>query len=249
MMKTTLPTLTVSIAALVACTGAFAATATVNAPSAAAPAPANAKAAPPATKPSPAPVGALVGPSCKGGDANHICLALKYVAYDDGTGKPVASQADALTNLQTINKEWAQCDIGFQIEEYDAITPKDYGFNFSPANTDELDPIRTQLSNDHTMLVVTTGTWDRSGSLGDTGANAWTNMPGDGVYGSILEQPVATFALIPAHELGHYMGLVHVADTSDLMNPIIGDTSTTLTPDQCSTARATIPQFWNAMKR
>lgn len=185
MKKAILPALTASIATLTTCTGALAA-----AP-AAAPKAVAAPAAPKAST-STAPVGSVVGPSCKGGDSNHLCLALKYVAYDDGTGKPVASQQDAITNMQQINQTWAQCDIGFQIEEYDAIDPKNYGFNFDPANTSELDPIRTGLSNDHTLLVVTTGTWDRSGTLGDTGANAWTNMPGDGVYGSILEAPVAT---------------------------------------------------------
>jgi hypothetical protein len=192
---------------------------------------------------------AVVGDTCKAGDSNHLCLALKYVGYKADDGTPTVSQNDAISNVKQINKLWNQCDLGFQIENYSAINPKDSGLKYNTANTSELDDIRKAESSDTALVVVTTGTWDRSGSLGDTPANAWTAMPGESLYGAILEKPVGTFGNIVAHELGHYVGLDHVSDESDLMNPVIYDSSTQLTKDQCSTARTTVASYWQKMER
>ena len=192
---------------------------------------------------------ATVGTSCQGHDGQHFCVGLKYVVYKDTSGQPVASQTDAINNMGTVNSEWSQCQIGFQMEEFVAVDPTVSGLAFNTANSTDLDPIRQAYSDQTHFLVVTTGAWNRSGTLGSTAANAWTNLPGDGIYGAILEQPVATFPLIVAHELGHYMNLDHVSDTSDLMNPIIYDTSTKLTPDQCAIARSALSGFWNSMLR
>ncbi|MGK5082624.1 matrixin family metalloprotease, partial [Bdellovibrionota bacterium FG-1] len=200
--------------------------------------------------PSATPTGApIVGDSCQSSDPQHLCVALKYVPYLDGNGAPVVTSAQAIANVTAINKVWAQCNIGFQIDEFVPANPKDFGFSFQTANLSELDPIRTAFDDDHTLLVVTTGTWNRSGTLGNTGANAWTNMPGSGPYGAILEQPVGTNANIVAHELGHYLNLDHVSNLPQLMNPIIYDTSTQLTATECATARSAVTGYWKKMMR
>jgi len=191
----------------------------------------------------------VVGPTCVDGDSNTLCLALKYVVYDDSTGKPVVSQDDAVKVVQQINQAFSQCNIAFQMEEYVAANPADYKLDFNTSNQSDLDNIRKAFMNDSTLLVTTTGKWDRSGSLGNTGANAWTAMPGEGTYGAILEDSVGTFGLIIAHGLGHYLNLDHVSDEADLMNPVIYDSSTRLDPSQCETARSAANSYWNNMLR
>ncbi len=188
----------------------------------------------------------VVGPSCHGG-AN--CLALRYVVYKDSAGKPVVSQEEAIGNLQSINQTWAACGISFQMDEFLPVDPVDYGLTFNTANSSELDPIRRTFDESDTLLVVTTGKWNRSGTLGATGANAWTNMPGSSALGAILESAVGTYPNIIAHELGHYLNLPHVSDSTDLMNPVIYTTSTRLSSGQCSAALSAISYYWRAMRR
>lgn len=188
-----------------------------------------------------------IGSSCHGSDPNQICLGLKWVVYDDSSNAPTVDATTTGSDLQTINSIWSQCNIQFQIDDYAAINPSSYSLNYAPSSTNELDQIRQALNDDKTLLVVTTGTW--TGSLGSGSANAWTNLPGDGIYGSIFEASVGDFGNIYAHELGHYLNLQHVSDTSDVMTPVIYSTSTKLTSDQCSTARAAVQSNWTAMVR
>ena len=178
-----------------------------------------------------------------------MCLALKYVVYEDPTAKPVVSQTEALSNLATINSTWSQCNITFQIDQYLPVDPTKSSLAFNTANSSELDSIRKTYEDTSTLLVVTTGTWNRAGTLGSTGANAWTNMPGNNIYGAILEATVGTYPLIIAHELGHYLNLDHASDATDLMNPLIYSTSTTLTQFQCTAAQAASRNYWKAMLR
>lgn len=192
---------------------------------------------------------AVVGQSCKSGDNSKVCLSLKYVAFKNQSGAAVVDQNAAIKNVQDINKVWAQCGIAFEIGSYVAADPKASGLKYDTANNSELDDIRKAYSDDTSLLVATTGPWDRSGTLGDTPANAWTAMPGENLYGAILEKSVGTFGNIIAHELGHYIGLDHVSDESDLMNPVIYDDSSKLTQDQCSTAKSTISSNWQRMVR
>lgn len=191
-----------------------------------------------------------IGESCQSGNPNQICLALKYVTYIDPTTElPVIDQAGALNNLQVFNQLWSQCGIGFQIEQFISVQPSDYGLNFNTASLAELDQVRSAFADNGELLVVTTGTWDRSGTLGQSEANAWTTMPGTGPYGTVLEEPVSTIPNMVGHELGHYLNLLHVSDDTDLMNPIIYTSSMALTSDQCSTVRAAAAFFWPQMYR
>lgn len=205
------------------------------------------------TSPGPGPVSppsAPIGSSCQGGGSSQICLALKYVVYvDPSTGAPVVSESTAVSHVQAINQLWDQCGVQFQMERYLAVRPADYQLNFQTASYDELDQVRTAFADGGEMLVVTTGTWDRSGTLGATSANAWTAMPGSGPHGTVLEQPVSGFSNIIAHELGHYLNLLHVTDETDLMNPIIYAESSALSGDQCGNVRAAAAFFWPQMYR
>ncbi len=190
-----------------------------------------------------------LGGSCKSDDRDHLCLALKYGVYKDYSGRSVITPSEAIENVKQIDRVWHQCNIAFQIDEFVSVDPNVDELNYQPANTGELDVIRKRLDDSDKLLVVTTGTWNRSGSLGSSGANAWTAMPGENLYGAILESPVGKFGNIIAHELGHYLSLAHVGDASDLMNPIIYENSTQLASWQCTNARAAVQSYWQRMVR
>jgi hypothetical protein len=181
--------------------------------------------------------GPSVGASCHTETAGQTCIGVKYVAYTDTTGTPVASQADALTDLQVMNSIWAQCHIAYQIDTYFAADPSQYSLNFSPSDLTELDNVREAFGDDYKLVMVTTG------SLGQSTANAWTAMPGSDNLGSVLESPVASFGNIYAHEIGHQLNLVHVADTTDVMDPTIYQDSTELSQSQCASAQAQVAQY------
>lgn len=181
--------------------------------------------------------GPSVGASCAN-ITGQTCIGVKFVSYTDTSGNPVATQQDALSNLQTMNSIWAQCNVAYQIDTYFLADPSQYGLNFSPSDLSELDNVREAFGDDYKLVMVTTGTWNRSGTLGQSSANAWTAMPGSDNLGSVLESPVASFGNIYAHEIGHQLNLVHVADTLDVMDPTIYTNSVELDPSQCATAQS-----------
>jgi hypothetical protein len=189
-----------------------------------------------------------LGTSCSSDDPNKICLAVSFVAYSKD-GKEVVTEAQAEQDIQGINKVWEQCGVAFELDKYAAVNPVDYKLDYNTRNQADLDDVRRAFMDNETLLVTVTGTWDRTGTLGNTGANAWTSMPGEGIYGAILEDTVGTFSNIIGHELGHYLSLDHVSDTSNLMNPVIYDSSIQLSQDQCNSARAAAGSYWKAMQR
>ena len=203
----------------------------------------------PTSSPTPSPSPTTLGPACHGDNAQTFCLGVKYVVYKDTAGKAVVNEAETLSNLATINKIWSQCKITFQIDTYLAANPTQYGLRFNTANNSELDDIRETFQDDNHLLLVTTGSWNRSGSLGSTGANAWANMPGDSILGVVMESDVGTYPNLIAHELGHYLNLDHAGDSTNLLSPIIYSTSTSLTTGQCNEAKAAIKGYWKAMLR
>jgi hypothetical protein len=193
--------------------------------------------------------GGPVPNGCQSTDPKHLCLAVKYVVYADAEGAPAITREKAQGNIDEINAVWGQCSLSFQIDRYVSITPAELGLRYQTANYSELTQIRNTFADPTRLLIVTTGPWDRTGSLGTTSANAWTSLPGAGPYGAILEKPVAKFANIIGHELGHYLNLSHVTDVGDLMNAVIYGSSRTLTATQCDTARSAALYFWARMLR
>lgn len=221
-----------------------------NMPGQAAISPANADAGktsvPPANR-VPAGAGKAVGDRCHSDDPAFICLALRYVVYKDSTGAPIISEQDAASNVTSINGVWKKCNIGFEIDDYTSDNPVDHGLAYQTSTFGELDTIRNTYGDDGMLLVTTTGTW--TGALGNNPANAWTAMPGGGPYGAVLERPVAKYPNIIAHEIGHYLNLLHVNDNNALMNPTIYTYSTQISPQQCATARAAAQGYWSKMVR
>jgi hypothetical protein len=186
-------------------------------------------------------------PDLKPVTAGHIRLALRYVVYTDGAGEPVVTEAEARNNVTEINALWSTCNLSFQIDEFLAVDPARYGFVYNTSSKDQLTNIRNEFENDRTLLVVTTGTW--SGSLGALSTNAWTMMPGTSTNGVVMEATVAKSPRLIAHELGHYLNLGHLSDTSNMMNPVIYASSTALSTSQCNAARSAASHYWSAMYR
>ena len=190
-----------------------------------------------------------IGTGCHVDDINHICIALKYVVYKDANGVPAVSADEVVAVVNGMNQVWQQCNISFQVEHYDAIDPAQYGLTYQTANQAELTQVRQTFSDQNTMLVVTTGTWNRSGTLGNTQANAWTALPGTGPFGAVLEKPVGRNSNLIAHELGHYLNLQHVVDANDIMNAVIYGKSMNLYDSQCTSARSAAWYFWTRLLR
>ncbi|MFZ9596579.1 MAG: matrixin family metalloprotease [Bdellovibrionia bacterium] len=188
-----------------------------------------------------------VGPSCRSQTGDLICLGLRYVVYEDDQGRALLTPSEVIKNLRAINQSWSSCGIQFQVDEYWSIFPEKMGLNLFPANESELPEIRNAFLSDSQLLVVTTQSWNRDGSLGHTAANAWTSLPGEVPYGVVMEDSVGAFPNLIAHELGHYLNLLHVEDQQNLMNPVIYTDSFALDSQQCEEARGAAHQFWKKM--
>jgi hypothetical protein len=185
-----------------------------------------------------------VGASCTG-DSSKTCLSVHFVTYKDTNNVPTATTDQAATILQGMNRLYTQCGVAFQIDNYEAVDPTQSGLVYGAQSQNQLDKIRQTYQNPkNELLAVTTGPWG-------TAVNAWTNMPGQDLYGAIMEASIVTYGdgIIYAHEFGHYLGLDHVSDTSNLMNPVIYTSSTNLTSAQCQTVKDTINSYWTAMVR
>jgi hypothetical protein len=178
-----------------------------------------------------------------------LSLALKFVVFQTSTGDPILARNQADAVVRGVNAIWNQCQVAFQLENFVSVQPSEFDIPFSIANFSDLTDVRKAFGDDHTILVATTGAWDRKGSLGSTTANAWTSMPGSKPYGAVFERPVETNVNLISHELGHYLNLSHVHDELDLMNPVVYSRSVALTPSQCAAARSTVLQYWQNMLR
>ena len=180
-------------------------------------------------------------PTCVSSDINHICIGLKIVSYERG-GASVLSQAQAINLVNGINSVWAQCNIGFQLETFQQVDPTTEGLTYDSDWQSDGDTIRETFSDKSKFLVVTLGKLSGS-TIGVT------EMPGSGVYGSLIEDSYAQNALTVGHELGHYQGLYHVSSNQNLMYAYIGSHTATLTNAQCNTARSTDQASWRSMFR
>ena len=198
----------------------------------------------PAPTPSPTdPVSTIVGDSCE--NSGKTCLALHFVSYLDSSKKPTASQEQAANIIRGVNQVYAQCNLAFQIENYEAVDPTQFKLAYGAESQNQLDQIRKTFDSPVSqLLVVTTGPWG-------TAVNGWSNMPGDGIYGAILEASIVNYGngILYAHELGHYLGLYHLSSSGNLMNPVIYTSSTSLTQAQCQSIMTTVSDYWSEMVR
>jgi hypothetical protein len=171
------------------------------------------------------------------------------VAYIDRQGNEVESELDAIRDVNFANQIWRECGIQFQLERYENVQPQEFELRYQTRNYEELNEIRERFSDPRRLLVVATGKWDRTGSLGNSWANAWTNMPGESQYGVVLERTVTSYPQILAHELGHYLSLGHDEDPRNLMHPVVARNSTELTRQECQSARWAVRTYWRKMMR
>ncbi|NDD90677.1 hypothetical protein EBZ37_01110 [bacterium] len=180
--------------------------------------------------------------------APKLRLAIRLVSYADSAGS-VFDRNSAQSLVNSLNRIWAQCKIGFELEQYEALEPYGAGLRSSPRFMAELPRIRDAFRSEDRLLVVMTGQWSADGDITSWGADAWTTLPGNPPYGAIIDRPVCQNANIVAHELGHYLGLLHVQDDSNLLSPVVSRSSQTLSAEQCARARAVAQSSWRAMLR
>jgi len=190
----------------------------------------------PADPPSvPNPVG-TPGPSCRSSDPGSQCIGLRIVSYDEGN-RTVLPYADALALVAELNQVWSQCKIGFELASYEHVDPATRGLSINPDWRSQGSQIRAAFNDQTGFLVVAVGQFAAS-------TIAVTQMPGVGPYGTLVESAYAANPLTVGHELGHYMGLYHLRNSSNLMNPYIGPHTAQLSQSQCSIARSTNARFW-----
>jgi len=181
-------------------------------------------------------------PACTSTDPNHICIGLKLVSYTQ-SGVDSITQAQALAMMAGVNQVWTQCNIGFQLEQYEAVDPTTQGLAYNTNWESDGDTVRRTFNDGTSFLVVAVG------SLSGSTIAVSEEAGGASVYGTLVEKLFATNPLTVGHELGHYQGLYHVSDSTNLMNPYIGANTEQLTSSQCDTARSTDYAEWQSMMR
>ena len=186
---------------------------------------------------------------CESLGENESCLALRFVSYQDPTGRPVVNQDEAKQTVAGINSVWAGCGIQFTLESYELVAPNDFGVAFNPSQFFELDLIRSRFVQDQSLLIVASGPWAQGSQLQAYGANAWSTGPFLQSPGIVVEQAMAHYANLIAHELGHSLNLPHLSDAMDLMNPVVFPNSTRLYEQQCEVAQDSLTEHWGAALR
>ncbi len=184
-----------------------------------------------------------LGASCVSSDPNHQCIGLKMVSYENTAGETVLSLDQAKTVIQGVNDLWKVCDIAFQIDEYVSVDPTQSGLLYGTGASSDTTKIRQTYSNNTTFLVVATGPWNLN-------YIAWTQLPGAGPYGVVVDADYSDKPVTVGHEIGHYMGLDDLRSSlGNIMYYIVYDTDTAITTSQCSTSRSTNLNYWKAMMR
>jgi hypothetical protein len=192
------------------------------------------------TQPAPSPTGPAK--SCVNPDPDFQCIGLKIVSYETPDAATVLPKARAEALVDELNSVWSPCKIGFQLETWMSVNPLALGLQYNPNWRAEASTVRSTFDDSKTMLIVATGKLTSS-------TIAVTQMPGYAPFGTLVEDSFAGNPLTVGHELGHYMGLYHLRNTSNLMNPWIGDHTRELSASQCSIARSTNQKYWVHMMR
>jgi hypothetical protein len=175
-----------------------------------------------------------------------ITLALKYVEFLDADEPEILNQDGVNKILKEINSIYSACSIQFRLDDYKAIEPTSVGLSINPGSVNEMWTFRKPFGDSRYLVVIKTGKWDHK-KIGNP--NAWTAMPGESLLGVVIESPVASFAGILAHELGHYLDLHHVENEENLMNPLIYRRSIQLSAEQCFKMRNTAVSVHSAALR
>jgi len=92
-------------------------------------------------------------------------------------------------------------------------------------------------------MVMLTGTVSNS-TCGVSGSIVDLAETGVAYMGTLNQD--SDNALVLAHELGHVLGLNHNASVPNVMNPQITQTTTFVSQDMCTTARAKAAQYVQA---
>lgn len=183
--------------------------------------------------------------------ATTMKVAVKYVALKASTDQAAKPSREAVQTLVSqMNQIWSQCQVQFVLEQYETPVADDAKVLYAPSDLSDLEEDRRIFDDGKHALIVKTGTWDRSGTLGDDGSNGWSTMPPSSPEGLVVEEPVGVNPTLVTHESGHLVGgLDHVSDETNLMDHFVSPDSRTLTANQCADARDTIERHHKAWLR
>jgi hypothetical protein len=176
----------------------------------------------------------------------ELVLAVKFVPYVGGDGRPVLSESRARAMIEEVNRIYSRCDLRLRLELYHAVRPETAGLAFEARTMKDLNRIREPFDDPRFIVVITTGPW-RHESMGK--AHAWTMMPGEAPAGTVIDGGVAGNAALLAHEIGHYLNLEHEKVSGNLMNPLIFGDATLLSAQQCQELRASAQSSRSAALR
>lgn len=180
---------------------------------------------------------------------NTMTIAVKYVALKEKASDPDYPTRDQVVVLleNMSKKAWYQCDIRFMLETYQAPVVGDLGLIYNPSTFEHLSAARSEFDDRKTALFVKTGAWNHSGALGSN--NGYSTLPPANAEGWVVEDHVAESTMLNAHETGHLIGGLYHTSGSNLMNPLVASSNTSITVAQCEQTRANMKKYHSAWLR